>query len=82
MEGLNRFVKKGEHGIRILAPIIRKMEEEREGKIEEVSRPVSFRVVSVFDVAQLKANHLRSWNATRPKAEKPSCRCSKRRLSA
>ena len=51
-------MKKGEHGIRILAPIIRKMEEEREGKIEEVRRPVSFRVVSVFDVAQTEGEPL------------------------
>ncbi|MGB7986987.1 MAG: ArdC-like ssDNA-binding domain-containing protein [Terracidiphilus sp.] len=57
-KSLNRFVKKGEHGIRILAPIIRKMEEEREGKIEEVRRPVSFRVVSVFDVAQTEGEPL------------------------
>jgi len=57
-KSLNRFVKKGEHGIRILAPIIRKVEEEREGKIEEVKRPVSFRVVSVFDYAQTEGEPL------------------------
>jgi hypothetical protein len=57
-KSLNRFVKKGEHGIRILAPIIRKMEEEREGKIEQVIRPVSFRVVSVFDYAQTEGEPL------------------------
>jgi antirestriction protein ArdC len=57
-KSLNRFVKKGEHGIRILAPIIRKVEEEREGKIEEVKRPVSFRVVSVFSYEQTEGEPL------------------------
>jgi hypothetical protein len=57
-KSLNRSVKKGEHGIRILAPIIRKVEQERNGKTEEVIRPVSFRVVSVFDYAQTEGEEL------------------------
>jgi hypothetical protein len=51
-KSLGRFVKKGEHGIRILAPIVRKVEQEGKGGIEEVSRPVGYRTVSVFDIAQ------------------------------
>jgi hypothetical protein len=57
-KSLNRSVKKGEHGIRILAPMMRKMEEERDGKTEQVIRPVSFRVVSVFDIAQTEGEAL------------------------
>jgi hypothetical protein len=57
-KSLKRSVKKGEHGIRILAPIIRKVEQERNGKTEEVIRPVSFRVVSVFDYAQTEGEEL------------------------
>jgi len=57
-KSLKRSVKKGEHGIRILAPIIRKVEQERNGKTEEVIRPVSFRVVAVFDYAQTEGEEL------------------------
>jgi hypothetical protein len=57
-KSLDRSVKKGEHGIRILAPIVRKVEEERNGKTEEVIRPVSFRVVSVFDISQTEGEPL------------------------
>jgi hypothetical protein len=57
-KSLNRFVKKGEHGIRILAPIIRKVEQERNGKTEEVIKPVNFRVVAVFDYAQTEGEEL------------------------
>jgi hypothetical protein len=46
---LGRFVKKGESGIRIFAPIIRKVEEERNGTTEQVTRPVGFRSIAVFD---------------------------------
>jgi hypothetical protein len=38
-------VKKGESGIRILAPLIRKVDEEKNGTIENVSRPFGFRAV-------------------------------------
>jgi hypothetical protein len=51
-KSLNRNVKKGEHGIRILAPMIRKIDEERDGKTEKVSRPFGFRSVPVFDISQ------------------------------
>ena len=53
---LNRFVRKGEKGIAILAPMTRKrvIEEERDGKTEaqEVRALSGFRVVFVFDVTQ------------------------------
>ena len=50
-QSMNRFVRKGEKGIRILAPIIRRKEEEttKDGK---TSRIAGFRVASVFDIAQ------------------------------
>ena len=48
-KSLGRFVKKGERGIRIFAPIIRKVEEERNGATEQVSHPVGFRSIAVFE---------------------------------
>ena len=46
---LNRFVRKGERGIPILAPVLVK-EDEKDGI--ELKRLVGFKVVYVFDVAQ------------------------------
>ncbi len=51
-KSLGRFVKKGERGIRIFAPIIRKVEEEKNGTTEQVSRPVGFRSIAVFALEQ------------------------------
>jgi hypothetical protein len=51
-KSLGRFVKKGEHGIRIFAPIIRKVEEEKNGATEQVPRPVGFRAIAVFALEQ------------------------------
>jgi antirestriction protein ArdC len=51
-KSLGRFVKKGERGIRIFAPILRKVEEENNGAIEHVSRPVGFRSIAVFALEQ------------------------------
>jgi antirestriction protein ArdC len=51
-KSLGRFVKKGEHGIRIFAPIIRKVEEEKNGAAEQVPRPVGFRSIAVFALEQ------------------------------
>jgi hypothetical protein len=52
-KSLGRFVKKGQTGIRILAPLIRKVEEEKKnGTTERVSRPFGFKTVAVFDYAQ------------------------------
>src|ERR1700749_3404445 len=55
---LGRFVKKGERGIRIFAPIIRKVEEERNGTVEQVSRPVGFRSTAVFALEQTDSEPL------------------------
>lgn len=57
-KSLGRNVKKGEKGIRILAPIVRKMEEEIDGKTEMTPRPVGFRSVAVFDYAQTEGPDL------------------------
>jgi antirestriction protein ArdC len=51
-KSLGRFVKKGERGIRIFAPIIRKVEDEKNGATEQVSRPVGFRAMAVFALEQ------------------------------
>jgi antirestriction protein ArdC len=51
-KSLGRFVKKGERGIRILAPITRKVEEEKNGATEQVLRPVGFRSIAVFALEQ------------------------------
>jgi antirestriction protein ArdC len=51
-KSLGRSVKKGERGIRILAPIIRKVEEEKNGTTELLSRPVGFRSIAVFALEQ------------------------------
>jgi len=47
---LGRCVRKGEHGILILAPVFRRREDEEEG--EKDRRPVSYRAAYVFDTAQ------------------------------
>jgi antirestriction protein ArdC len=49
---LGRFVKKGEKGLMILAPLVRKVESADECKPEKESRIVGFRAVYVFDVSQ------------------------------
>ena len=50
---LGRFVKKGEKGILILAPIIRKKtENNREAEQDESSVAVGFRAAYVFDITQ------------------------------
>jgi antirestriction protein ArdC len=57
-KSLGRFVKRGERGIRILAPIIRKVEEEKNGATEQVSRPVGFRSIAVFALEQTDGERL------------------------
>jgi antirestriction protein ArdC len=50
---LGRFVKKGEKGILILAPIIRKKAESNsEAELDESSVAVGFRAAYVFDISQ------------------------------
>jgi len=60
---LKRRVKKGEHGIRILAPVIgirRKKDEEAEKDIRTQNQPalVGFRSAYVFDVSQTEGEQL------------------------
>lgn len=59
---LGRSVKKGERGIKILAPVMRKKDEEKEVEKsrdgEEEKRVVGFRTVHVFDVAQTEGDDL------------------------
>ena len=52
---LGYSVRKGERGIAILAPIIVKRTEQTEEGETEVRRVVNFRVVYVFDIAQVDA---------------------------
>lgn len=53
---LHRYVRKGEKGIRILAPMTRKDEAEEGGSTER--RQLFFRAVSVFDVSQTEGEPL------------------------
>jgi antirestriction protein ArdC len=57
---LGRYVKKGEKGIHILAPIIRKTEQaEDDGEVDsDVRRLRGFRVAYVFDVSQTEGREL------------------------
>jgi len=61
-KSLGRFVKKGETGIRILAPIICKFEEETEGIIETIPRPIGWKTATVFDFAQTDGKPLPELN--------------------
>ena len=53
---LGRQVKRGEKGIRIMAPIVR--QRESEGGIDEEERVVSFRTAHIFDVSQTDGKQL------------------------
>jgi antirestriction protein ArdC len=56
---LGRFVKKGEKGILILAPIVRKKAENNgEGEADESSVAVGFRAAYVFDISQTDGHPL------------------------
>jgi len=56
---LGRFVKKGEKGILILAPIIRrKAENNNETEADESSTAVGFRAAYVFDISQTDGHEL------------------------
>jgi hypothetical protein len=61
-KSLGRFAKKGQTGIRILAPLIRKVDEEKNGTTERVSRPFGFKTVAVFDYAQTDGEPLPELN--------------------
>lgn len=61
---LDRQVRQGEKGIVILAPVVRKVEDEETG--ETVKRVVGFRGVYVFDVAQTDGEDLGQAPETAP----------------
>jgi antirestriction protein ArdC len=61
---LGRFVKKGEQGIMILAPIVRaKNEKIDQAETDESSTPVGFRAAYVFDVSQTDGKELPQLNS-------------------
>jgi antirestriction protein ArdC len=62
-KSLGRFVKKGERGIRIFAPILRKVEEEKNGVTEQLSRPFGFRSIAVFALEQTDGEPLPEINS-------------------
>lgn len=49
-QSFNRYVKKGEHGIKILAPM--KCKEKSEEDVDDIFKLGGFRFVSVFDISQ------------------------------
>lgn len=53
---LGRQVRKGERGIAILAPVVRKVEDDETG--EELRRVVGFKTAHVFDIAQTDGDEL------------------------
>jgi antirestriction protein ArdC len=56
---LGRFVKKGEKGIMILAPIVRrKNESAKQDETDESSTAVGFRAAHVFDISQTEGQEL------------------------
>jgi antirestriction protein ArdC len=55
---LGRFVKKGERGILILAPIVRRKPENEEGREEASMSVAGFRAAYVFDVSQTDGKEL------------------------
>jgi N-terminal domain of anti-restriction factor ArdC len=58
-KGLGRFVKKGEKGIMILAPIIRRKAQNDDEERDEISRPIAgFRAAFVFDISQTDGKEL------------------------
>jgi DNA primase catalytic core len=69
-QALDRHVRRGEQGIQILAPLIRKITPEN-GE-EEERRVVGFRVVHVFDLAQTEGEPLPEVPATLVQGDLPS----------
>lgn len=55
---LGRFVKKGEKGIMILAPIVRRKPENSDDDEKESSRIAGFRAAYVFDISQTDGEEL------------------------
>jgi DNA primase len=67
---LGRHVRKGERGLQILAPVIRKVTPDNEE--EEEKRVVGFRVVHVFDIAQTDGDPLPEVPITLVEGDLPS----------
>src|SRR5262249_15236013 len=62
-QSMGRQVRKGEHGIAILAPIVRRVKDEETGKYQDArddagQRVVRFRTLYVFDVEQTYGDEL------------------------
>ena len=55
---LGRFVKKGEKGILILAPVVRRKSENEEDQEESSTSVAGFRTAYVFDVSQTDGEEL------------------------
>jgi antirestriction protein ArdC len=55
---LGRYVKKGEKGIVILAPMLRRKEEQNEEPTESASAVTGFRAAYVFDITQTGGKEL------------------------
>jgi N-terminal domain of anti-restriction factor ArdC len=56
---LGRFVRKGEKGIMILAPIVRRKTQNDDEQRDEISRPIAgFRAAFVFDISQTDGKEL------------------------
>jgi len=55
---LGRHVRKGEHGISILAPMVRRVRDEAQDEAERVRILSGFKPVTVFDVAQTDGDEL------------------------
>lgn len=53
-----RQVRKGEHGIKIIAPRPRQMEVEEDGETKIVALPLTFHAITVFDVSQTEGAEL------------------------
>jgi hypothetical protein len=63
---LRRFVKKGEKGIFILAPIIRrKTTDSEQNDTDESSMPAGFRLAYVFDISQTEGEELPAISSVR-----------------
>ncbi len=58
----NRNVKKGEHGIKILAPIpkrfVKKVKDEDGNEVEKEIKYTDFRAISVFDISQTEGDDI------------------------
>lgn len=57
-KNLDRWVRKGEKGIAILAPMIPSKKKEEEDEEEPEDRPIYFKVVYVFDISQTEGEPL------------------------